>query len=108
MGQYKLNGCSERQHRPLFLEDENIFKNRLRRYGFYSNSAPYQWSRFLSCIFKGGFFFLNVGILVRSVGTGKLFVLDFLYKLSPYSCHTQLAIFKCPYLYHKFSMTLVL
>ena len=30
MGQHIPNGCSERQHPPFFLEDENIFQKSAR------------------------------------------------------------------------------
>ena len=46
------------QHPPFFSKMRTFFKNRPRWYGFYSNSAPYQWSRFLTCIFKK----IHVGI----------------------------------------------
>jgi hypothetical protein len=45
------------QHSPLISKMRTFFKNRLRWYGFYRNSALYQRSRFLSCICKKKFFF---------------------------------------------------
>jgi hypothetical protein len=83
------------QHPPFFSKMRTFFKNRPPWYGFYKNSATYNGGRFLSCIFKKKFFFL-LGSSVRSVGAGKLFVLDFpmhpVYMQPPY----KLAIFKCP------------
>jgi hypothetical protein len=64
------------QHPPFFSKMRTFFKNRPRWCGFYCNSAPYQRGRFLSCIVKKKDFF-PLGFSVRSVGAGKLFVLDF-------------------------------
>ena len=97
----------ENPHPPFFSKGRTFFKNRPPWYKFYSNSPLYHGGRFLTHP-KTKKVFFSLGFPLRSVGAGKLFVLDFPMQPGLIYSRYKLAIFKCPIRCQKFSMALVL